>query len=559
VTSACGRRGARLSAFLLRAARPRLSTLAALIVMAGCSAPPRGAAPILLKPDLSRLERQARIRIDIIKVRSRPGDLSGKAAPYLGFRVEGDRLRASDDLESLAGMQWPRDAYREWLGALLADGSATIAYTLETLVEPGEPQEIVRGGTRSYIANWRFGPDGIGSVVTERLRPSAKLSLRVSELPGLEPLLVHFDLSIAAAALEKTPVIAPRTRRRGKGTTGLMVQMPRESSRRVATAALVRDRHACVLAHWVRQRRTGPRMPEHLLFVVTVERVGLWEEAPPQPAPPAVRTAGVAHVIWTLPPQPSREIERQAILHPKDTLSEHADVSAFAQPGAPHEIRALLPADPRTLDWLGLAVVEDSEAIYEMTDSQRYVSGLAPPIEGAPPARAFTTRTAATGVRIELRWRRQLDASRIEGTLRLAGPPLMEPVEQSLRSLRQPAGGKLMETYRFTRCLQVEARGMFVLDARSPGTWGIRLPCRVEDNRERQEIQLSRKAFAVFAFRAAPAHPSSPPDEVSDAARGQDANAISGKHAGRMADAAAGDAQEANRRGKGNVPARMLK
>lgn len=472
------------------------------IVLLGCRTTSRPIATLDMTPDLSQLERQVFVRMQIVSVRSHRGDIANSPTPCLGFNLEGNRLRATDALESLAGLQWPEGSYRAWLDGHLADGSATIVGAFESLAEPGRRQEIVRGGAVPYIANWRFDSEGVGSVVTERMRPSSRLALTVSEAGVAGTFLVSMDLAISAGALEEARVVAPRAATRGRRASGIAVQTPRESLRRVVASGLVADGHACVLAHWVRQKQAGP--PQHLLFVMTVQRVGRWEtEAPPADATP-LPANGVFHLLWRLPPGITEEVLDEAS---HGSSSVRGPVSA--ERVTAHQLRALMQPG-EDLDWIGLSAVENSESSYEMTESVNYVMGLSRPTDGVVSGSAFDIGTATAGVRIGVRWvRGEHESPSIECRLKVSGPPLFRARTEELRTVRQPAGGDVAETYRFTRCLQAVAEGRFDMSPDSADARVIRLPCRLEDSTAAQPMLLPRTALVAIAFR--PAASRSPP------------------------------------------------
>lgn len=469
----------------------------------------RQVAEALTQPDYSVLQRQVVVRVVVAGIVTTSAAGPHETFPIPGFRLQNNTLLPHDSLATLAGTEMPWGKFRAWLNALSGDDSARILLSTEFLVTPGVPNEAAQDRSLRYLANWRFAQKEPPAEIRKRLYPGVSLVTCVSEIPGHAPLLVDFTLRKSNALLQEGKILKQFVPPAGDILPDLTVQLPMQELQRFATITPVRNGHAMVLAHFCRQyhqqaagKQPAMNIASHLLYLVSVQRVGQWLDLPLADAGAVPPARCALDFTWSIPWDGDAPVD--VARRPGARASDTILLSVLDRRDLSARLRARAQATGNVTGTLGM-VVADSPALFEMAETSSYVVGLAP-----PPSPKITLpckldiRTAKTGILLEATRVPAQDDFSVSGRCRIADPYLILPDPQKMLSVRRPEDPVLLEKFFLSRCVQTLAEGAFSVVFGENSAWQATLPWREDINNETKNIlpQLQRQVF--FSVRPLP-------------------------------------------------------
>ena len=495
-----------------RAIECGLAFCACLVLISGCSPardPSQRLSEALAERDFSVLFRQVVVRVYVIGIRKTAHDDEKISFPYPGFRFENGAIRPATEAALLAGTEMTREEFGAWINQLSQDRTGSILLSTEFLVEPGRSSQASKEVSQTYVANWEFAGNGAGIAQVEELRPGTTLSTRVKEIPGQTALLVRFKLRMRAASTRNTVVIKESESDNGETNPGLNIELPREALQCVTTTAPVRDDHAVILAHLIQQYRrprSGLRhaenMHRHLLFAVSVRRVGHWPE-PEEPAPTvAVPRRYVVNLIWDMPERPLQPAQRQA--HGVASPVKRTHLVPLSDKKLRMVFRRQTAGTDAIACALGIAAAEGRSATFEIAEDQSYVEGVSPdPSPDAERPYRFAVRKARTGLRLKTQCVTRGSSVLLTVECRLADPCVLTSNPKRMLSVRQPPSGKRKENYLFSSCIQNVGEGQLEVSAAPGGNWQVRLPWHEEVNGQKQRALSATHRLVLMTLRSA--------------------------------------------------------
>ena len=369
----------------------------------------------------------------VVQAEQRTPNPEPRSSPVHGFRLDGQRVVPTDQPVTLTGLELPRADFTAWLRALAASGNASLYLSPIFTVWPGRHASAHNLQELRYVANWRSEPQALNAEY-RTLQRGFRMTAFPTALPGWKDLIVQFRLEFLGGDAPATSVcesIHP-------GNPPLAVDLLSLATHCVTTTTPVRNGCSVVAAHMYRILAGTAPVVEHLICVVSLERVGK--------EPPVER-----NLIPAVPPR-----RYSLALHWEPTpAADEAVQPPDANPSLILDPAPSLPPFQSTV--LSVLVASGQSATLEWSETVGRVVGTA---GGNPVVRRLNVAESWAGASIEAAPVASDDGLHLTARLRarLATRPENASSTQLLPTFRVAGKADLMEKFRFTLARQTSTR-----------------------------------------------------------------------------------------------------
>lgn len=409
-------------------------------LLVSCASKETPPPPPPLEPPKIELPLQIGLQVHLIGIREELPAITLPAAPAdgvtptpaegvtRGFRLESTRLVPTEKPGGLTGLELSRDEFTAWLNALATSQTTAVYLSPLFTVWPGRSAAVNNMQQIQYVANWRSEQR---KLVPEyrTLQRGFRLVASPTALAGWKDMMLRMQMDFQAGdAPARTVCESVRP-----AEQALTVDLPSTAKHTISTCVPVRNGYSLVVAHMFRTFAGPPASVEHMLCVVTLNRIG--KEPPVDrnmvPIVPARRYS--VNLLWEEPPA-----------EPPPT-SEPSTLDAT--PYLP-EARAT---------FLSVLAASGQSAALEWSESTSRVAGL---LDDASGMRRFSVAESWAGASLDLTPTATDDGRFLTARLRarLAARPQLAGTTRMLPALRRPGNVELLEKYRFNLGRQVSAR-----------------------------------------------------------------------------------------------------
>lgn len=356
-----------------------------------------------------------------------------RSLPIRGFRLDSLRIVPTDQPVTLTGLELSRADFTAWLNALAASGNASLYLSPLFTVWPGRNASVHNLQELRYVANWRSEPQALNAE-HRTMQRGFRMTAFPTALPGWKDLIVQFRLDFLSGDAPAATVCESIH----AGNPPLAVDLLSLGTHSVSTTTPVRNGWSVVVAHMYRILAGPAPSVEHLICVVSLERVGK--------EPPVERNL--------IPSVPPRRYNLALYWEPAPATVS-ADQPPSENPSLIFDPAPSLPPFQSTV--LSVLVASGQSAALEWSETVGRVAGIT---GGSPVVRRLNVAESWSGASAEIAPVASDDGRHLTARVRarLATRPENAALTQLLPTLRVPGKTDLMEKFRFTLARQITTR-----------------------------------------------------------------------------------------------------